>query len=96
VKAVSGASLMIFASLMVIQFSTVILHFILAKLCRIDYHTTAITSTAGIFGPAFIIPVAKALKNDEIILSGIICGIFGYAIGNYLGLGFGTLLAMLA
>lgn len=95
VKAVSGASLIIFASLMVIQFSTVILHFILAKLCRIDYHTATITSTAGIFGPAFIIPVAKALKNDEIILPGIICGIFGYAIGNYLGLGFGALLTML-
>lgn len=94
IKAVSGASLIIFASLMVIQFSTVILHFILAKLCRIDYHTAAITSTAGIFGPAFIIPVAKALKNDEIILPGIICGIFGYAIGNYLGLGFGALLGL--
>jgi uncharacterized membrane protein len=53
-----------------------------------------ITSTAGVFGPAFIIPVAKALKNDEIILPGILCGILGYAIGNYLGIGIGSLLRM--
>ena len=68
---------------------------LLARLCRIDYHTTMITSTAGVFGPAFIIPVAKALKNDEIILPGILCGILGYAIGNYLGIGLGQLLLMI-
>jgi len=50
---------------------------------------------AGVFGPAFIIPVAKALKNDEIILPGILCGILGYAIGNYLGIGLGSILLRL-
>jgi len=94
IAAISGAAVLVFVALMVIQFGTVIVHFLLAKLCRIDYHTAMITSTAGVFGPAFIIPVAKALKNDEIILSGIICGILGYAIGNYLGIGVGQLLLM--
>jgi len=95
ISAIGGAALMIFAALIVVQFGTVIIHILLAKLCRIDYHTTMITSTAGVFGPAFIIPVAKALKNDEIILPGILCGILGYAIGNYLGIGFGELLMLL-
>lgn len=94
VSAVSGAALLIFVSLIVIQFGTVIVHLLLAKLCRIDYHTMMITSTAGVFGPAFIIPVAKALKNDEIILAGILCGILGYAIGNYLGIGVGGVLSL--
>ena len=95
ISAVSGSALLIFVALMVIQFGTVIVHMLLAKLCRIDYHSAMITSTAGVFGPAFIIPVAKALKNDAIILPGIICGILGYAIGNYLGIGFGELLMMI-
>ena len=93
--AISGGALLIFVALMVIQFGTVIVHMLLAKLCRIDYHSAMITSTAGVFGPAFIIPVAKALKNDAIILPGIICGILGYAIGNYMGIGFGQLLLMI-
>jgi uncharacterized membrane protein len=37
--------------------------------------------------------VAGALKNDEIILPGILCGILGYAIGNYLGIGLGNFLS---
>ena len=82
-SAISGSALLLFGMLLVIQFGTVIVHFILSKLCRIDYHTTLITSTAGVFGPAFVIPVASKLKNDEIILPGILCGILGYAIGNY-------------
>ena len=95
ISAVRGSALLIFAALMVIQFGTVIVHLLLAKLCRVDYHTAMITSTAGVFGPAFIIPVAKALKNDEIILPGILCGILGYAVGNYLGIGLGQLLLMI-
>ena len=95
VESLNSASLMVFAALIVVQFGTVALHLVLAWLCRIDYHTAMITSTAGIFGPAFIIPVAKALKNDEVILPGILCGILGYAVGNYLGLGFGALLNLL-
>jgi len=46
-----------------------------------------ITSTAGIFSPAFIMPVVKALNNDEIVLPGILCGILGLAISSYIGIG---------
>lgn len=93
INAITKSALFLFCMLMVIQFGTVIVHFVLARMFRIDYHTTMITSTAGVFGPAFIIPVANKLKNDEIILPGILCGILGYAIGNYLGIGVGELLA---
>lgn len=94
VTAVSG-SLILLGMLLVIQFSTVLLHLIMAKIGKIDYHTMMITSAAGVFGPAFIIPVSKALNNDEIILPGILCGILGYAIGNYLGIGIGELLGLI-
>jgi uncharacterized membrane protein len=65
---------------------SVILHFLLAAIFRIDTDTVIITSTAGIFGPAFIGPVAKSINNREVIVSGITMGLVGYAIGNYLGL----------
>ena len=89
--ALSGA-LMLFVMLLCVQFGAVVIHILLAKLFGIDRDTMLITSTAGVFGPAFIIPVAAKLKNDEIIVSGLICGILGYAIGNYLGIGLGELL----
>jgi uncharacterized membrane protein len=77
------------------QFGAILLHLILAKLCKIDADTALITSTAGIYGPAFIAPAADALKNRELVLPGLICGILGYAIGNYMGIGMAFLLKAL-
>ncbi len=91
---VIGGVVTILVMLLTIQYGTVLLHLLLGRLWKIDYHTLMITSTAGVFGPAFIIPVAKALRNDEIILPGILCGILGYVIGNYLGIGVANLLRL--
>lgn len=90
-----GSALTLLVMVLLVQFGTVLLHLLLAKLGKTDRDTMLITSTAGIFGPPFIIPVANALNNDEIILPGILCGILGLAIGNYLGLGLGELLRLL-
>jgi uncharacterized membrane protein len=68
-----------------IMFGSIILHFVLAKVFNIDRDTAIITSTAGIYGPAFIPPVVSALKNDEVLITGLSSGLVGYAIGNYLG-----------
>lgn len=66
---------------------TLAIHFLLSWMFRIDADTTLITSVAGIFGPAFIGPVASVLKNKDIVVSGLTTGLVGYAIANYLGLG---------
>jgi len=86
--------LLLLAMELVVQYGTVMLHLGMAKLGKIDSHTMVITSCAGIFGPPFIIPVAKALRNDEVILPGILCGILGLVIGNYVGIGVGSFLRL--
>ncbi len=69
-----------------------ILHLLLGMLFKIDTDTVIITSVAGIFSPPFVPVVASALKNREIIVSGLSAGIIGYAIGNYLGITFAYML----
>lgn len=76
------------------QFGSVILHMLLAKVFGIDSDTAVITSTAGIYGPPFIVPTANAMQNKEVILPGLICGILGYVVGNYLGIGTAYLLSL--
>ncbi len=71
---------------------SVSLHFALAALFRIDADTVLITSTATIFGPAFIGPVARALRNRELVVSGLTTGLMGFAVGTYLGLAVAWLL----
>lgn len=57
-----------------------------SRLFKIDADTTIIASTAFIFSAPFVPTVANALRNKEIILSGITIGIIGYATGNFLGI----------
>lgn len=64
----------------------VLLHFLFAAIFRIDADTVIITSTAAVFSPAFVGPIAEVLKNKEIVVSGVTTGVVGFAIGNYLGL----------
>ncbi|MEM9731219.1 MAG: DUF819 family protein [Myxococcota bacterium] len=61
-------------------------HLLLCRLTRIDRDTTIITSTAALFGPAFIGPVSVRLGNRAIFVSGLMSALVGYAVGNYLGL----------
>lgn len=76
------------------QIGSILLHLLLCKLCKIDGGTALITSTAGIYGPPFIAPAANAYGDRELIAPGIICGTFGLAIGNLIGIGMGALLAL--
>lgn len=66
---------------------SVLIHFILSVFSKIDRDTTLITSTAALYGPAFIGQIASVLKNREIVFAGIATGLVGYAVGNYLGIG---------
>nr|WP_281347222.1 DUF819 family protein [Xanthovirga aplysinae] len=75
-----------------LMFGAILLHYIMAYFARIDSDTVIITSVAGIFGPAFIGPVAKAMKNKSIVLIGMTTGLVGYAFSNYLGIGFALFL----
>ncbi|MDH5380382.1 MAG: DUF819 family protein [Cyclobacteriaceae bacterium] len=65
---------------------TILLHYLLAYFTKTDVDTLIISSTAALYGPAFIAPIAKAIGNRELIIYGITLGLFGYILGNYLGL----------
>ena len=69
-----------------IAFGTVCFHSFFAWLFKIDADTVLITHSAGIFGPPFIGPIATAMKNREIVLSGMTLGVINLAIGNFVGI----------
>ena len=67
-------------------FTCLMLHVLLAKIFKIDADTVIITSVAGICSPPLVPMVASALKNKEVMLSGVITGIIGWVEGTYLGI----------
>jgi len=82
----------VFVFVAIVLGASILLHYLLAALFRIDADTVLITSTAAVFGPAFVGPIAAVLKNREIVVSGLTTGVVGYAVGNYAGLAIAYLL----
>jgi uncharacterized membrane protein len=66
-------------------FGTMLVHIFLAWIFKVDTDTTIITITALTFSPPFVPVVAGALRNKDVIITGLTTGIIGYAIGNYAG-----------
>lgn len=76
----------LFLYVFIAVFGSMLIHVFFSWIFKIDTDTTIITITALSMSPPFVPVVAGALKNKEIIVTGITIGVFGYAIGNYLGI----------
>lgn len=80
---ISG-SLLAFCAFVV--YGSILIHLLFAKLLNVDSHHVMITSTAALFGPAFVGMVASRLKNPSLVISGMTTGVIGYVIANILGI----------
>ncbi|MFT5607832.1 MAG: putative membrane protein [Pseudoalteromonas tetraodonis] len=65
---------------------SLVLHALLCKLAKVDSDTFMVTSVSAICSPPFVPMMVKALKNPNVLLSGMTTGIIGLALGNYLGI----------
>ncbi len=86
VRLLQGASATLFLFVCGTMLLAIVLHVALCAAFRIDADTTLMSSTATIYGPAFVGPVAAALKNRELVGPGITMGLAGLALGTYGGL----------
>lgn len=71
--------------LMVVVFGSLLIQVLLARLFRIDADTVIISSVTFINSPPFVPMMAAAMKNRNVLVTGLGIGIIGYAAGNYLG-----------
>lgn len=86
VRQLAGGSALLFGFVVAVMMTAIVLHFALCWVFRIDVDTALISSTATIFGPAFIGPVAAALKNRALVGPGLTMGLAGIALGTWLGI----------
>ena len=57
------------------------------KLLRFDIGTISVASQAAVGGPSSALAVAISREWRHLVLPGVVMGLFGYAVGTYLGLG---------
>jgi uncharacterized membrane protein len=65
-------------------FGSMLLHLLLSIIFKVDTDNYLITTTALIYSPPFVPVVAAALKNKDVITTGLTVGLIGYVVGNYL------------
>ncbi|HUF68215.1 MAG TPA: DUF819 family protein [Longimicrobiales bacterium] len=61
------------------------------RLLRIDVASLAVASQAAVGGPSSALAVAVAREWRALVLPGVIVGLLGYAVGNYLGFAVGAI-----
>lgn len=83
---ITRGSNLLFIITAVSMYGSIGLHLILSKLFGIDRDTFLISSTAAIYGPPFVTQIASVIKNKYLLMPGILAGLLGYALGNYIGL----------
>lgn len=66
-------------------FISLAIQLLLSRLFKLDADTVLISSVSLINSPPFVPLVAAAMKNKNVIITGLTVGLVGYAIGNYLG-----------
>jgi len=81
----TGAAPGLFLYITYVVFGGLLLHVLISRYFRVDSDTVMVTSTALICSPPFVPVIAGAIRNREVIVSGLTVGILGYAAGNYLG-----------
>jgi uncharacterized membrane protein len=79
------AGISIFAFMIAIIVVHALIAYGLGWLARLDLPTISVASQAAVGGPGSALALSMAMKWDRLVTPGVIVGIFGYALGNYLG-----------
>jgi len=82
----------LFLFVFLVVFGSIFIHVGLSRLFKVDADTTIIAITALTYSPPFVPAVAGAIKNKDIIISGLAIGLLGYAFGTYMGIFIATIL----
>ena len=85
-----GAGVFFFTLIVVAVHGVVV--FGAGKLLRLDIGTISVASQAAVGGPSSALAVAISREWRHLVLPGVVMGLFGYAVGTYLGLGVASLL----
>ena len=95
VSCLNSSALTLMCFVLTIMCITVALHLILCRIFHISGDLFTVANIGMLCSPPFIPPVVGAMGNRKVLISGIIIGLVGYAVGTYMGIGMAYLLKTL-
>ena len=86
IHSINGGAAMIGAFVAWIIILSAGLHLLFCRIAKVSGDLFTVSQIALLCSPPFVPPVVGAMKNKKVLLSGIVIGLVGYAIGTYLGI----------
>lgn len=85
-SAINRSTVMILWYILFVMLVSIVLHVAICRLFKVDGDLFTVGHVGLLCSPPFVPPVAEAMGNRNVLLSGIVIGLVGYAAGNYLGI----------
>ncbi len=85
IHSVNGGSLMIGLFVAWVMVIAALLHLLFCRIAHVSGDLFCVSQIALLCSPPFVPPVVGAMQNKKVLISGIVIGLVGYAIGTYLG-----------
>lgn len=85
INSVNGGSLYIGGFVLWIMFMSMLLHLIFCRIAKVSGDLFCVSQVGLLCSPPFVPPIVGAMKNKKVLISGIVVGLVGYAVGTYLG-----------
>ena len=85
IHSVNGGSMIIGMFVAWVMVSTAVLHLLFCRIAHVSGDLFCVSQVALLCSPPFVPPVVGAMQNKKVLISGIVIGLVGYAIGTYLG-----------
>ncbi|MCR5504160.1 MAG: DUF819 family protein [Elusimicrobiaceae bacterium] len=85
IHSVNMGSIMIGAFVLYVIIVGALIHLLVCRISKCSGDLFTISQVALLCSPPFVPPVVGAMKNKKVLISGLVIGLIGYAIGTYLG-----------
>lgn len=85
IYSINSGAVHIFLFILFVMLVSVILHLIFSRISKVPGDLFTVAHVALLCSPPFVPPVVGAMKNKKVLISGIVIGLVGYAVGTYLG-----------
>lgn len=85
IHSVNGGSVMVGLFVAWVMVLSAVLHLIFCRIAHVSGDLFCVSQIALLCSPPFVPPLVGAMQNKKVLISGIVIGLAGYAIGTYLG-----------
>ncbi|MBR4704591.1 MAG: DUF819 family protein [Paludibacteraceae bacterium] len=92
IHSVNGGSLIIGCFVGWVMIIAALIHLLFCRIAHVSGDLFCVSQIALLCSPPFVPPVVGAMQNKKVLISGIVIGLVGYAIGTYLGVAIAMLL----